>query len=147
MNNRQHAKVAKIFELALDIVMVLIGVLIFVTLLRELWTFGIEIFNPYTKVTSYKIAEMVLSIFLFFELVDVVRMYFVKDSHVSLENFLYIGVTAIVRMMLVYHDSTRETLLSAIAVFVMVAALVGYRTMRYWVNQRANDGLDHWSQS
>ncbi|AOT56052.1 phosphate-starvation-inducible PsiE family protein [Weissella soli] len=146
MSDRQHEKVAKIFEFALNIVMVLIGILIFVTLLRELWTFGMEIFDPNTKITSYEIAEMVLSVFLFFELVDVVRMYFVKDSHVSLENFLYIGVTAIVRMMLVYHDNTSETLLLAVAVFVMVAALVIYRTMRYWVNQRANDGRDHWSQ-
>ncbi len=69
---------------------------------------------------------------------SLVREYFVKDAHISMESFLYIGVTALIRAILVYHDQTNKTLLLAIAIFFLVMALTFYRYFRSLIKTKSN---------
>ncbi len=61
---------------------------------------------------------------------SLVREYFIKDAHISMESFLYIGVTALIRAILVYHDQTMKTLLLALSIGILVVALTVYRYFR-----------------
>ena len=52
--------------------------------------------------------------------------YFKEDYHFPLRYFLYIGITALIRLIIVSHDNPLHTLLYATAILVLI---VGYYIM------------------
>ncbi|MDV3546048.1 phosphate-starvation-inducible protein PsiE [Leuconostoc falkenbergense] len=130
MKHEWHQKVAGYFEYVLNAVMIVIGVVIFGFLLRELLNLAQMLWMTDIAGHFTELAEEILVVFLFFEFLSLVREYFIKDAHISTGNFLYIGVTALIRAMLVYHDQTDKTLMLAAAIFLLVVAQAIYRCFR-----------------
>lgn len=130
MKHEWHQKVAGYFEYVLNIMMILIGIVIFVFLIREIWNLAQMLSIKDISGHFTELAEQILIVFLFFEFLGLGREYFVKDAHISTDNFLYIGVTAIVRAMLVYHDETYKTLMLAASIFLLISAQAIYRYFR-----------------
>ncbi|GGL52341.1 phosphate-starvation-inducible protein PsiE [Sporolactobacillus putidus] len=67
--------------------------------------------------------EGILVYFLYFEFIALIIKYFQAHYHFPLRYFVYIGVTAIVRLIVVSHNDPRSVLLYAIAILVLVGAL------------------------
>ncbi|MEX0380548.1 phosphate-starvation-inducible protein PsiE [Leuconostoc sp. MS02] len=131
MRHEWHQKVASSFEYVLNVVMILIGFVIFGFLLREIYNLAhLLITIDDMRANFNEITEATLAVFLFFEFMSLVREYFIKDAHISMESFLYIGVTALIRAILVYHDQTTKTLLLAMSIALLVIALTIYRFFR-----------------
>lgn len=128
MRHEWHQKIANYFEYVLNIVMICIGFVIFGFLLREIYNLAHLLITINDMRAHFnEITEATLAVFLFFEFMSLVREYFIKDAHISMESFLYIGVTALIRAILVYHDQTTKTLLLAISICLLVVALTIYR--------------------
>ncbi|ADG39839.1 MULTISPECIES: phosphate-starvation-inducible protein PsiE [Leuconostoc] len=131
MRHEWHQKVANYFEYILNVFMISIGFVIFGFLLREIYNLAYLLLTiDDLRAHFNEITEATLAVFLFFEFMSLVREYFIKDAHISMESFLYIGVTALIRAILVYHDQTYKTLLLAISIFLLVIALTIYRFFR-----------------
>ncbi|MGX7052131.1 phosphate-starvation-inducible protein PsiE [Leuconostoc palmae] len=131
MKHELHQRIANYFEYVLNIVIVIIGIVIFGFLLREIYHLANLLITVDDMRTHFtEITESTLAVFLFFEFMSLVREYFIKDAHISMESFLYIGVTALIRAILVYHDQTMKTLLLAASIFLLVIALTFYRFFR-----------------
>ncbi|MFC2527221.1 MAG: phosphate-starvation-inducible PsiE family protein [Veillonella parvula] len=50
--------------------------------------------------------------------------YFKNNFHFPLDFFLYIGITAIVRLLIIDHESALDMLLWSISILVLVCCLV-----------------------
>ena len=59
--------------------------------------------------------------------------YFKEDYHFPLRYFLYIGITAMIRLIIVDHDHPINTLLYALVVLVLV---IGYFIMNLTPHER-----------
>lgn len=46
------------------------------------------------------IAEATIAFFLYFEFVALVKAYFEENAHISLNRFIYIGITALLRVII-----------------------------------------------
>lgn len=138
MKHEWHQRVAHYIEYVLNVAILIIGIIIFGFLIREIISLAqlLTVANIRTHFTE--ITEVTLAVFLFFEFMSLVREYFVKDAHISMESFLYIGVTALIRAILIYHDQTNKTLLLAIAIFFLVMALTFYRYFRSLIKTKSN---------
>lgn len=83
---------------------------------------GISDFD-WSKEASYLVIEKIVVYFLYFEFLALIVKYFKTNYHFPLRYFLYIGITAMVRLIIVDHSDPIGTLLFACAIFVMVIAL------------------------
>ena len=77
-----------------------------------------------------RITDASLMLFLFFEIIVIVKEYYVKDAHLSIETFLFVAITALVRVILLKHENYVETLSLSFSVFILIVTLVFYRKNR-----------------
>ena len=74
--------------------------------------------------TYYNLIEELITFFLYFEFIALIVKYFKNNFHFPLDFFLYIGITAIVRSVIIAHDTAFDILIWAISIFVLVCSLV-----------------------
>ena len=87
-----------------------------------------EIFYEGTKFLknqgSYQhFVEEILVFFLYFEFVALIVKYFKNNYHFPLRYFIYIGITAIIRMIIVQHDDPKSVLVWSGAILLLVISL------------------------
>ena len=68
--------------------------------------------------------EELITFFLYFEFIALIVKYFKNNFHFPLNFFLYIGITAIVRLLIINHESSFDNLIWSVAIFVLVCSLV-----------------------
>ncbi|WP_314726612.1 phosphate-starvation-inducible protein PsiE [uncultured Veillonella sp.] len=74
--------------------------------------------------TYSSVIEELITFFLYFEFIALIVKYFKNNFHFPLDFFLYIGITAIVRLLIIDHESAFDNLIWSVAIFVLVCSLV-----------------------
>lgn len=77
--------------------------------------------------------ERILVFFLYFEFVSMIIKYFKEDYHFPMRYFLYIGITAMIRLIIVNHDEAMQTLLYSLVVLTLI---IGYFIMNLTPRER-----------
>ena len=73
---------------------------------------------------DYKlILANILVFFLYFEFITMIVKYFKEDFHFPLRYFIYIGITAMLRLIIVDHDKPIDTLIYALVILILI---IGY---------------------
>ncbi|MBM6602166.1 phosphate-starvation-inducible protein PsiE, partial [Priestia megaterium] len=83
--------------------------------------------------THYKILESILVFFLYFEFIAMIVKYFQENYHFPLRYFLYIGITALIRLVIVEHDNPVNTLLHTCAILVLT---ISYAIIKFSSKQK-----------
>lgn len=65
----------------------------------------------------------ILVFFLYFEFITMIVKYFKEDYHFPLRYFMYIGITAMLRLIIVEHESAMDTLIFAAVILILI---IGY---------------------
>ena len=125
-----HKKISQLFEHCLDIAMFIIGILMFGLLTKQIIVVTQLILSPNFTEHLPGITDASLMLFLFFEIIVIVKEYYVKDAHLSIETFLFVAITALVRVILLKHENYIETLSLSFSVFILIVTLVFYRKNR-----------------
>ena len=106
----------------LNIGMLCLAIILLVFLGKESWFLAKTFFNI-TMVKSYDFVEGLLTWFLYFEFIVLIVKYFQSGNHFPLRYFVYIGVTAIVRLIIVHYDSPMNVLLYSLSILILVVTL------------------------
>jgi len=125
-----HKKISQLFENCLDIAMFIIGLLMFGLLAKQIIAVTQLILLPNFTENLPEITDASLMLFLFFEIIVIVKEYYVKDAHLSIETFLFVAITALVRVILLKHENYVETLSLSFSVLILIVTLVFYRKNR-----------------
>lgn len=125
-----HKKISQLFEHCLDIAMLIIGLLMFGLLAKQIIAVTQLILLPNFTENLPEITDASLMLFLFFEIIVIVKEYYVKDAHLSIETFLFVAITALVRVILLKHENYVETLSLSFSVLILIVTLVFYRKNR-----------------
>jgi protein PsiE len=67
--------------------------------------------------------EVIVIWFLYFEFIALIAKYFESKFHFPLRYFIYIGITAIIRLIIVDHEKPFSTLIYALAILVLLVSL------------------------
>ncbi|HCG4535903.1 phosphate-starvation-inducible protein PsiE [Ureibacillus chungkukjangi] len=62
----------------------------------------------------------ILLFFLYFEFITMIVKYFKDDYHFPLRYFLYIGITAMVRLIIVDHEHPLDTLIFSLVILILI---------------------------
>jgi len=105
-------------QLILNTSLVLLGLILSFLLAKELYHFA------YMMIVKEKdfhyFLEEILVFFLYFEFISMIVKYFRENYHFPLRYFLYIGITAMVRLIIVDHYNAMNTLMYAGVILVLI---------------------------
>lgn len=120
------------YNIFLGVGMLILGIIMFGFFVKDLWILVQMVWQTDLQKNFYSIARLILETFLFFEFVVLTQEYFLQ-KHISLQNFMYIGITAMLRNLLVYHDDTMGILIQSISIAIMILVLIVYRWSRRYL--------------
>lgn len=81
------------------------------------------LFNTSEQSSSYLLIEGIVIYFLYFEFIALIVKYFQSGYHFPLRYFVYIGITAIIRLIIVDHKNPFDTLCYSAAILILVITL------------------------
>ncbi|EUJ46792.1 phosphate-starvation-inducible protein PsiE [Listeria riparia] len=126
----------KILQAALNVALILVAITLVISMFKETWEIFHSVFYDTTE-NFYQVTEEILVFFLYFEFLALIIKYFEKGYHFPLRYFIYIGITAIVRYIIIDHKSAMTTLLLSGAILVLLLSLLvaNTKTVRRDLNE------------
>lgn len=111
--------VPKSLQLFLNVCLVLLALILSFLLMKELIEFLNILLTGGTS--DYKLfLANILIFFLYFEFITMIIKYFKEDYHFPLRYFIYIGITAMIRLIIVEHDHAINTLIYALIILILI---------------------------
>ncbi|MER1987305.1 MAG: phosphate-starvation-inducible protein PsiE [Solibacillus sp.] len=114
--------IPKVLQVVLNVGLSVLALALCVMLMLEMLEFLQFIISGEKHDYKYFLAN-ILVFFLYFEFITMIVKYFKEDYHFPLRYFMYIGITAMLRLIIVEHDSALDTLIFAGVILVLI---IGY---------------------
>ena len=124
--------IPKILQGVLNVALTVLAVALCVMLVLEMIDFLKFIVSGEKADYKYFLAN-ILVFFLYFEFITMIVKYFKEDYHFPLRYFIYIGITAMIRLIIVEHEDPMHTLLFALVILVLI---IGYFIINMTPRQR-----------
>lgn len=118
-------RISKLLLTIKNIALVGVGISLCIALINTLISLGYVTWANIQGYSTYSLLiEELITFFLYFEFIALIVKYFKNNFHFPLNFFLYIGITAIVRLLIIDHESSYDNLIWSVAIFVLVCSLV-----------------------
>lgn len=115
-------KIAFILQSILNVALIILAVALCFMLGKEIIHFIRVSFFGEEVDTHYGLLESILVFFLYFEFIAMIVKYFQEHYHFPIRYFLYIGITALIRLIIVHYENPMHTLLYTLAILVLVVS-------------------------
>nr|WP_180817690.1 phosphate-starvation-inducible protein PsiE [Arsenophonus endosymbiont of Aphis craccivora] len=119
----QSILISRILQWIISFSLLLLAVILIIFLMKEKFTLALLLFNSANPAQTYLLLESIVNYFLYFEFIALIIKYFNSLYHFPLQYFVYIGITAIIRLIIVEHKDPFSVLIYAISILFMVLAL------------------------
>ena len=118
-------RISKLLLTIKNIALVGVGISLCIALINTLISLGYVTWANIQGYSTYSLLiEELITFFLYFEFIALIVKYFKNNFHFPLDFFLYIGITAIVRLLILDHESAFDNLIWSVAILVLVCSLV-----------------------
>ena len=114
--------ISTILQTVLNLGLLCLGLILVVFLGKETVHLADVLFAP-EQTSKYELVEGLVVYFLYFEFIALIVKYFQSGFHFPLRYFVYIGITAIVRLIIVDHKSPLDVLIYSAAILLLVITL------------------------
>ncbi|MBK5071409.1 phosphate-starvation-inducible protein PsiE [Budviciaceae bacterium CWB-B4] len=122
-NIKRATLVGRVLQTVLNFGLLLLAIILIVFLGKETYALIQVLFVNSAQSSSYLLIEGIVIYFLYFEFIALIIKYFQSGYHFPLRYFIYIGITAIIRLIIVDHKDPMDTLIYSGAILVLVVAL------------------------
>ncbi|MDF2556750.1 MAG: psiE [Bacillales bacterium] len=123
IESKMNKMVITFFTYVLNITLIILGLILIYLLCGEIYHFVSNILTGEDKVNHYIFLERILLFFLYFEFIAMIVKYFKEDYHFPLRYFIYLGITALTRLIILSHDNPKSTLLFSCSIFLLAISL------------------------
>lgn len=114
--------VVTVLKYVLSSSLIALALVLIIALIKITYSLALMVITPYA-VVPYAVAEQAVMFFLYFGFIGLIVQYFKSGYHFPLRYFIYAGITAMLRLIIVMHESAVDTILFAGAILIMVIAL------------------------
>ncbi|AYW21962.1 phosphate-starvation-inducible protein PsiE [Klebsiella variicola] len=114
--------IATAMQTVLNLGLLCLGIILIVFLGKETLHLADVLFTP-EPTSKYRLVEGLVVYFLYFEFIALIVKYFQSGFHFPLRYFVYIGITAIVRLIIIDHESPMSVLIYSAAILILVITL------------------------
>lgn len=126
--------IQKILQFVLNFSLVVLAIILSFLLVKELIIFFQMLLVNNSNDYQLFLAN-ILIFFLYFEFISMIVKYFKENYHFPLRYFIYIGITAMIRLIIVEHGNPINTLFYALVILVLI---IGYYIMHITPKDRKN---------
>jgi protein PsiE len=106
----------------LNISLIILAIILSILLIKELIIFSHILLESGSD--DYKLfLDNILIFFLYFEFITMIVKYFKEEYHFPIRYFIYIGITAMVRIIIVDHEQPVNTMLYSLVILILI---IGY---------------------
>lgn len=116
-------KIARLMQWVLNAGLLILAFILMVFLGKETVHLANVLFSTSEQASSYLLIEGIVIYFLYFEFIALIVKYFQSGYHFPLRYFVYIGITAIIRLIIVDHKNPFDTLCYSAAILLLVITL------------------------
>jgi len=116
-------RIAQALQMVLNIGLLALGVILIIFLGKETIHLANVLLNTSEQASSFLLIEGIVIYFLYFEFIALIVKYFQSGYHFPLRYFVYIGITAIIRLIIVDHKNPFDTLAYSGAILILVITL------------------------
>ncbi|KAB7707101.1 phosphate-starvation-inducible protein PsiE [Bacillus aerolatus] len=129
--------IPKILQIILNTSLVFLALILSFLLVKELIIFSEVLIEKGSN--DYKLfLANILTFFLYFEFITMIVKYFKEEYHFPLRYFLYIGITAMIRLIIVDHDHPVNTLFYSLVILILI---IGYFIMNITPRERPDSKM------
>ncbi len=121
--SKRALMISVIMQRILNVFLLGLAAILMIFIGRETYHLAMVLFVNNDQSSSYLLIEGSVIYFLYFEFIALIIKYFSSGYHFPLRYFIYIGITAIIRLIIVDHKSPYDTLVYACAILVLVVTL------------------------
>ena len=114
---------ATVLQWVLNLGLLSLAIILIVFLGKETIHLANVLFNTGEQASSYLLIEGIVIYFLYFEFIALIVKYFQSGYHFPLRYFVYIGITAIIRLIIVDHKNPYDTFCYSAAILILVVTL------------------------
>lgn len=119
------SKLFRILTIVMNTALFIAGIALCAALVDSLITLIYTAWESFFVDANYNdVVGELITFFLYFEFLALIAKYFKNNFHFPLHYFLYIGITAIVRLIIVSHDTALDVLIWAVSILVLVLSLL-----------------------
>ena len=114
--------ITSVLKIVLCTALIALAIVLIIALGKITYTLAMMVLNTST-IVPYDVAEQAVMFFLYFGFIGLIVQYFKSGYHFPLRYFICAGITAMLRLIIVNHESSVDTILFAGAILIMVIAL------------------------
>lgn len=111
-----------VLQFILNVSLILLAFVLASLMVLELEDFFIFLISV-NEASFGEFFEKILIFFLYFEFIALIVKYFKEHYHFPLRYFMYIGITAMLRVIIINHENAINTLLFSLSILVLI---IGY---------------------
>ena len=115
--------ISVIMQRILNVFLLGLAAILMICIGRETYHLAMVLFVNNDQSSSYLLIEGIVIYFLYFEFIALIVKYFESGFHFPLRYFVYIGITAIVRLIIIDHESPMAVLIYSAAILILVITL------------------------
>ena len=115
--------IATVLQTVLNLALLTLGLILIIFLGKETLHLANVLFTPSEQASKYLLIEGLVVYFLYFEFNALIVKYFQSGYHFPLRYFVYIGITAIVRLIIIDHKDPLDVLIYSGAILLLVITL------------------------
>ncbi len=115
--------ISRKLQQVLNVSLLVLVTLLAVFLVKETYHLAHTLFTKNQSPFSYLPIEGIVIYFLYFEFIALIIKYFESGYHFPLRYFVYIGITAIIRLIIIDHKNPVDTLFYSGSILVLIISL------------------------
>ena len=121
--SKRATLISVIMQRILNVFLLGLAAILMIFIGRETYHLAMVLFVNNDQSSSYLLIEGIVIYFLYFEFIALIVKYFESGFHFPLRYFVYIGITAIVRLIIIDHESPMAVLIYSAAILILVITL------------------------
>lgn len=128
-------KFAQLFSVLSFVVIILLGIVLLIQIAKEIIRLFQITLEPITS-DIYLMIDKIIVFFLLFEFFMIVISSLKNNGHVSITLLMGLGLTALLRNLLIIHDDYKNLILNIVGILLLI---VGMAIYRYFVHAHTKE--------
>ncbi|HFD6680281.1 MULTISPECIES: phosphate-starvation-inducible protein PsiE [Providencia] len=119
----QSKLICRILQWISSAALLLLAVILIAFLIKETVVLAGLLFTANDSISIYLLVDGLIVYFLYFEFIALIIKYFQSNYHFPLQYFIYIAITAVIRLIVVEHKDPQLFIIYSVSILVLIFAL------------------------
>ncbi|HEK0787890.1 TPA: phosphate-starvation-inducible protein PsiE [Proteus mirabilis] len=119
----QTKVISRVLQWISSVGLILLAIILIIFLVKETIILANLLFTFSDPVSIYLLVDGLIIYFLYFEFIALIIKYFQSNYHFPLQYFIYIAITAVIRLIVVEHKNPQLLIVYSGTILILVIAL------------------------